>query len=228
MTETGLAVTNLLTDPIETVCAVDGRPLDGAQLRILDDQLAGDMPAGREGNLVVRGPQRHLGFLQQELSETCFTGRDWYITGDRGRFRDDGQFAMTTRAKDIIIRGGENIPVPDVENVLLEHPAVAEVAVVAVPDERLGERACACVVLEPGQDLALGQMRDWFREHRVTTQFWPEYVHIIAALPKTPSGKTRKYALRHEVASVLQETNQARAIPAPAMVDATVEARQAL
>ena len=168
MTETGLAVTNLLTDPIETVCAVDGQLVPGAELRILDEELTTELPVGEEGQIVVRGPQRHLGFLQTALAQTCFLPDNWYITGDRGYFRPDGQFVMTTRAKDIIVRGGENIPVAEVENLVIAHPAVLEAAVVAVPDERLGERACACVVLDEGASLSLEELREWLSKHVLT------------------------------------------------------------
>ncbi|GAA3649278.1 hypothetical protein GCM10022237_06170 [Nocardioides ginsengisoli] len=201
MTETGLAVTNLLTDTLETVCTVDGRPVPGAELRILDEMFVEDLPAGSEGHLVVRGPQRHLGFLQPGLSQANFLEGDWYVTGDRGYLTEAGDFVMTTRSKDIIVRGGENIPVAEVENLLLAHPSVAMVAVVAVPDERLGEKACACVRLEPGASFDFAGMEAWLRDHQLTKQFWPEYLKVLEGFPTTPSGKIQKFVLRDRMVS---------------------------
>ena len=199
MTETGLAVTNLLSDSMETVCTVDGRPVPGAELRILDELFVEEVSAGSEGHLVVRGPQRHLGFLQPGLSSSNFLAGDWYVTGDRGYLTQAGDFVMTGRSKDIIVRGGENIPVVEVENLLLSHPAVAMVAVVAVADERLGEKACACVRLAPGASFDFGDMQQWLREHQLTKQFWPESLQILDTFPTTPSGKIQKYVLRERM-----------------------------
>src|SRR5690606_8308720 len=100
------------------------------------------------------------------------------------------------RTKDVIIRGGENIPVVEIENVLVEHPAVSAAALVGYPDERLGERACAFVTLTDGASLSLDDVRVWMDEHKVAKQYWPERIEIIQAIPRTPSGKIQKFMLR--------------------------------
>ena len=107
--------------------------------------------------------------------------------------------------KDIIIRGGENVPVFDIENLLFKHPAVLSTAIVGYPDPRLGERACAFVVLRPGQTLDLADVQALMAEHKVAKQYWPERVEIVADLPKTPAGKVQKFQLR-EIAKAFAET----------------------
>lgn len=201
MTETGLAVINPPKDTLSQVCDSDGVPINGTELRVLDEALEHERPAGVEGELVTRGPLRHLGFAQPELSAQLFLEGDWYVTGDRGSLGDASRFTMSARSKDIIIRGGENIPVVEVENLLLSHPGVRTVSVVAVPDERLGERACACVIVEPGASFTIDDMSAWLSEHQLTTQYWPEMLEIFDAFPTTASGKTQKFRLRELVAA---------------------------
>ena len=114
----------------------------------------------------------------------------------------DGYIRITGRAKDIIIRGGENIPVVEVEDVLYRHPAIAEVAVVGVPDDRLGERGCAFITLQAGGNLALGEMIRYLDGKGTAKQYWPEYLKIIKEMPRTPSGKVQKFKLREMAKSL--------------------------
>ncbi len=200
MTETGLSVTNLSDDSLELVCDTDGLPVPGTEIRIFDDGLADECPVDTEGELVTRGPLRHLGFVQRELSQTLFLDGDWYVTGDRGKIRLDGRLIMTTRSKDIIVRGGENVPVAEVEALLLEHPSVRGIAIVGVPDERLGEMACACVICEPSQSFDLEEMRAFLEEKDLTRQYWPERLECFEEFPTTASGKTQKFKLRELLA----------------------------
>jgi non-ribosomal peptide synthetase component E (peptide arylation enzyme) len=199
MTETGLAVTNPPSDTLEQICDTDGVPAPGTEIRILDETLRADAPAGLDGELVTRGPLRHLGFVQPELSQKYFLDGDWYLTGDRGHLLEGNRFVMTARSKDIIVRGGENIPVAEVEALLLEHPAVLSVAIIAVPDERLGEKACACVICEPGETFTVEVMRAWLEEKKLTRQYWPELVQVLAEFPTTASGKVQKFKLRERL-----------------------------
>ncbi len=201
MTETGLAVINPPTDTLEQICDTDGLPVAGTEIRVLTDDLSGDAGEGVDGELVTRGPLRHLGFAQQELSEQLFLDGDWYVTGDRGHLVEGDRFVMTARSKDIVIRGGENIPVAEVESLLLEHNAVLSAAVVAIPDERLGEKACACVVCEPGHDFSFEDMTGWLREKKLTPQYWPELLQVCTEFPTTASGKVQKFRLREQVAA---------------------------
>ena len=154
------------------------------------------------GDLYARGPFTFVGYVQgRAFTEPFFDPEGWFTTGDRAIMDAEGFIRISGRTKDIIIRGGENIPVKEIEDLVLRHPAVREVALIAVPDERLGERACACVVLEEGASFDVEQLRAHLREHRVTPQLWPERVEVMAELPMTPSGKVQKFRLRESVTS---------------------------
>jgi non-ribosomal peptide synthetase component E (peptide arylation enzyme) len=135
------------------------------------------------------------------MTRACFDG-EWFDTGDLASIDAEGYLKISGRTKDVIIRGGENIPVVYVENALYENPKLAKVAVVAVPDPRLQERACACVVLAPGAgEFTLDEMRDFLRAKGVARPYWPERLEILDELPSTPSGKIQKFALRHQFGS---------------------------
>jgi cyclohexanecarboxylate-CoA ligase len=180
----------------ELAWQTDGRALDGVTLRVVDDH-GRPLPAGSEGNFEVRTPWLFEGYLNRpELTAEALTGDGFYRTGDLARIDPEGYMRITGRVKDVINRGGEKVPVAEVEQLLYGHPAVREVAIVAMPDERLGERACAFVVLEPGTELDLDGVRAHLDSHRVSKTYWPERVEPVEALPKTPSGKIRKYVLR--------------------------------
>ena len=143
----------------------------------------------------VRGAPMFVGYLKKpELYGTDADG--WFDTGDQAFLHPDGYIRITGRAKDIIIRGGENIPVVEVEYVLYRHTAVAEVAVVGVPDNRLGERGCAFITLQAGGKLALDEMIRYLDEKGTAKQYWPEFLEIIKEMPRTPSGKVQKFKLR--------------------------------
>ena len=130
---------------------------------------------------------------------TGFNGTDaegWFDTGDLARIDEQGYVRITGRSKDVIIRGGENIPVVEIESLLYRHPAVAMAAIVAYPDERLGERACAVVVTKPGQSMDLPEIVRYLKENQVATQYIPERLQLLDAMPATPSGKIQKFKLR--------------------------------
>jgi cyclohexanecarboxylate-CoA ligase len=110
---------------------------------------------------------------------------------------EDGYIRIAGRNKDIIIRGGENIPVAYVENVLYEHPDIADAQLIAVPDERLQEKACACISMKPGTfPLTMDTMRDFLSQKGVAKQYWPEHLEIMEDFPRTMSGKIQKFRLR--------------------------------
>ena len=187
-------------DPDEKVWTSDGAPLPHTEVRVrLDDGTEADY--GEEGVLEVRGAPLFVGYLKKpELYGTNKEG--WFDTGDQAFMHADGYIRITGRAKDIIIRGGENIPVVEIEDVLYRHPSIAEVAVVGVPDERLGERGCAYITLQTGKDLALDEMIRYLDEKGTAKQYWPEFLEIISEMPRTPSGKIQKFKLR-EMAEAL-------------------------
>jgi cyclohexanecarboxylate-CoA ligase len=194
MTECG-AVT--ITEPARTdekSGSTDGRPLSGIELRIvnMDGQ---PLPAGQTGSLFVRGSSLFAGYLKRpHLNATDIEG--WFDTGDLAYLDTEGYVRINGRSKDLIIRGGENIPVMEIENLLYKHPAIALVAIVGYPDTRLGEKACAFVAVKPGHTFSIEEMSRYLSEHQVTRQYHPERLEIMEDLPKTPSGKLQKFKLR--------------------------------
>ena len=117
-------------------------------------------------------------------------------TGDNARMDDEGYIRITGRSKDIIIRGGENVPVVEVEELIYRHESVVDAAVVAMPDERLGERGCAFVQLKPGRSLDLDALVAFLLEHKLTKNYLPERLELLEEFPRTPSGKIQKFKLR--------------------------------
>jgi cyclohexanecarboxylate-CoA ligase len=194
--ENALVTLGIPGDPGEKIVERDGYPWPGMEIRVVDANGT-PQPAGQEGRLQVRGPFLFVGYLHRpQLTASSFDG-DWFDTGDVAEIDADGYLNITGRTKDVIIRGGENIPVAYIENVLYEHPDVAGVAVVGVPDPRLQERACAVVVLKPGSTaLTMERVRAFLAEKGVARQYWPERLELLAELPRTASGKIRKFELR--------------------------------
>ncbi len=200
MTENGLATCNGLRDAEEKVFGSDGSPLPGMELRVVDGDGA-PVPAGAEGDLLVRGVAQFVGYFQRpQFTADAHTADGWFRTGDRGTLDAAGYLAITGRSKDLIIRGGENIPVVEVENLLYTHPKIAGVAIVAVPDPRLGERACAVVIPREGQAITLGEIVAFLERHELARQKLPERLELVSEFPMTPSGKIQKYRLRELVA----------------------------
>ncbi|MDP6495463.1 MAG: AMP-binding protein [Dehalococcoidia bacterium] len=197
MTENGAATFVRPGDPPGMASVSDGVPVPGMEVRVVDPLSRAPAPFGEEGLLLVRGPQQFVGYFKRpNLWEASHDARGWFDTGDLARMEQSGYIRITGRVKDIIIRGGENIPVVEVEEILFRHPKVREIALVAMPDPRLGERTCACVVLKPDETLSLEEMQVWFRQAQTAKQYWPESLELFEELPKTPSGKVQKFLLR--------------------------------
>lgn len=195
-TETCLGALSAPSDEPVQRWGSDGRALDGIELRITDEQ-GRTLPPGEEGNFELRSPTVFDGYLDRpELTAEVFTEDGWYRTGDLATVDAGGFLRITGRVKDVINRGGEKIPVAEIEQLLFAHPAVDDVAVVAMPDERLGERACAFVVLKDGAALGFGDMRRYLDEHQVAKQYWPERLEPVPVLPRNPVGKVQKFDLR--------------------------------
>jgi len=199
MTEVGLVTSTTPSDDDDKTMATDGRPLVGMSVRVVDDD-GRDVAPGGEGDLLCRSCGEFVGYVQgRAFTRDCYADDGWFMTGDRARVDDAGYIRITGRTKDLVIRGGENVPVKEVEDVLMRHPAVRSVAVVAAPDERLGEIGCAFVVLEGEETFTLHDMREHLERAGVTRQFWPERVELLDELPMTPSGKVQKFKLRERV-----------------------------
>lgn len=199
MSENGAVTLTQLDDDDERSINTDGCPLPGVAIKVVDGD-GGILPTGQAGRLLVRGCSNFGGYLKREhLNNTDADG--WFDTGDLARIDERGYVRITGRSKDVIIRGGENIPVVEIEALLYRHPAVAQAAIVAYPDERLGERACAVVVTKPGQSLDMAGMIEFLKAQKVAMQYLPEQLLLQAAMPATPSGKIQKFKLRELVAS---------------------------
>jgi acyl-CoA synthetase (AMP-forming)/AMP-acid ligase II len=153
------------------------------------------------GEISSRGPDCFVGYTDQALTDSVFDADGWYRTGDVGVMDADGYLTITDRVSDIIIRGGENISAQEVEELLLGVDGVAEVAVVAAPDERMGERAAAFVRLREGASApTLEEVRAHLAATGLAKQKWPESLHAVEGdLPRTPSGKVQKYRLRQSL-----------------------------
>jgi acyl-CoA synthetase len=151
------------------------------------------------GEVAVRGPAMMLGYLQPEAQNSAFNQQGFFLTGDLGYLTSEKAIVITGRKKDLIIRGGENISAKQIEDVLLEHHAVHEAAVVSMPHDRLGETSCAYVVLQPDKPFLFKQMQDHCDAAKLSKQKFPERLEIIDQLPRTPSGKVKKDVLRKMV-----------------------------
>jgi acyl-CoA synthetase (AMP-forming)/AMP-acid ligase II len=187
--------TGSVADSLDRRAATDGRLIAGNEIRIVDAD-GRDVPAGQDGEILTRGPELFTGYSDAALNTAAFLPGRWFRTGDVGRLDADGYLTVTDRLKDIIIRGGENISSKEVEDLLITHPAVADVAVIAAPDPVMGERVCAVVVTRPGSSFDVAQARAHFAAAGVARQKTPEVVMLMDELPRTPSGKVRKDALR--------------------------------
>jgi cyclohexanecarboxylate-CoA ligase len=203
MTENaGMTITRK-SDPQEKVFSTDGRALPGTETRVVDDARR-PLPPDTTGNLQARGITHFVGYLKKPQLNSI-DGEGWFDTGDLARMDTDGYIRIVGRTKDVIIRGGENIPVAEVENVVYRHPAVAECAVVAMPDERLGERACAFVVVKAGASLDMAELTRFLAAEGMARPYWPERLEVVADMPRTPSGKIQKFKLRETAAKLVAD-----------------------
>jgi cyclohexanecarboxylate-CoA ligase len=197
MTENGAVTLIELNDPDERAFTTDGKPLAGVELKVVDVDGT-TLSVGQAGKLYVRACSNFGGYLKRpHLNGTDAEG--WFDTGDLARIDSEGYVRITGRSKDVIIRGGENIPVVEIESLLYKHPAVAMAAIVAYPDERLGERACAVVVPKPDHVFDMPTMVAYLKEQKVAIQYIPERLEVRQTMPSTPSGKIQKFKLREDL-----------------------------
>jgi fatty-acyl-CoA synthase len=186
-------------DPLEVRVGTVGRPIPGLEVRLVDPATRQEVDAnGATGELCVRGHCVMAGYYQNpEATARAIDAEGWLHTGDLARRREDGNYRIVGRSKDMIIRGGENIYPPEVEEFLHRHPAVAEVAVVGLPDVRYGEVISAWVVPRPGMTLTPEGLREFCRG-QIAHYKIPRYVQVVPQLPRTVTGKVRKHVLREQ------------------------------
>jgi cyclohexanecarboxylate-CoA ligase len=180
------------SEPVEKCAETDGAPVGPVVGRI-------DEPVDGVGELLVGGPELFLGYLDAELNAESFTADGLFRTGDLASFDHDGYVRIHGRKKDIIIRKGENISARELEDILITHPDIEDIAVVAVPDPASGERACAVVVVRAGATVDLVTITDCLAATRIAKQKYPEQLELVGELPRTASGKVQKFLLRQKL-----------------------------
>lgn len=185
--------------PKEKRNRTDGRPLAGVEMRLVDFDDK-EVPVGEPGEILSRGPELFAGYTNPALTAKAITPDGWYRTGDVGVLDADGYLTITDRVSDIIIRGGTNISAAEIEEILMTMPSVTECAVVAAPDERMGEKAMAFLRLRPGTEAPdLESVQKHLAEAGLPKQKWVERLEVIDEFPRTPSGKIRKFVLRDQL-----------------------------
>jgi len=197
MTENGGVTFTRPDDPLLAAAESDGHPAAWMELKIVDPLNGKELPAGSTGVLKVRGASQMIGYVKRPgLNQTATDQNGWFDTGDVAHLDALGNVRISGRVKDIIVRGGENVPVVEIETLLYRHPFVDEVAIVGYPDERLGERACAVVVAAEGTTPTLADLTAFLQTEGVSKTYWPERLELRSELPRTLSGKVQKFRLR--------------------------------
>jgi len=188
---------DFIGEPLDKAAETDGIPFTGTEVKIVDDGT--DVPIGESGEIVVRGPECFVGYLNPELNDIYFDEDGWFHTGDLGKIDGDGYIEVTGRKKDIIIRAGVNISVKEMEDVLYTHPDISQVAIVGMPDPTVQERACAYVIPKSGKTLTFNDMISFLEKKDMAKQKFPERLEIVDKFPMTPSGKVQKFILRQDI-----------------------------
>ena len=195
MLETGFQSWTRPEDDMEAVCGTVGRAISEVESRVLDEQDR-ECPPGAVGEINSRGPSLTIGYYNNaDANVRSFTSDGWFRTGDLGTFDEQGLLRIVGRKKEMIIRGGANIYPREIEEVLYQHPDIMDAAVIGIPDARLGERTCACVVPRAGRALDFAAVVDFLRP-KIATYKLPEVVEVLSDLPRTPTGKIQKEPLR--------------------------------
>ena len=198
-TENGLVTLSKLNDSEDKLVNTDGCAFKEMAVKVVDADF-NEVPPNTEGNLLCKGPALFVGYLNQiETTQNEFHN-GWFITGDRAIMDEDGYIRISGRNKDIIIRGGENIPVAYLENILYEHRDVFAAQIVAMPDPRLQERACAFICMKPNSaPLTMETLQQFLTEKGIAKPYWPEHLEIVDDFPRTASGKIQKFKLREMI-----------------------------
>lgn len=201
LTEFPVAASPKPDDPPAWLDHTVGKPVPGVEVRVVDEDER-ELAVGEEGELRMKGPQCFKGYLDPSLDADAFDADGWFRTGDLGLVDDDGNVRITGRLKDLIIRNAENISALEIEGAVLRHPAVVDVAVIGVPDERTGERVCAVVVTAPGAEVDLPTVAGFCLDLGLPKQKVPERLEVVDALPRNTMGKVLKNELRSRFRSM--------------------------
>ena len=200
MTECAAGSITRLERAHELSSKADGCSVRGNELKVVDAE-GKIAPIGETGRLLMRGASQFVGYLKRP-DLNAIDAEGWFDTGDLAYvLNEEGYIRINGRSKDIVIRGGENVPVVEIEALLIRHPAVAMAAIVGYPDERLGERACAFVVVRPGQTFDMAEMQSHLSASKTAKHFWPERLVICNDVPRTATGKIQKFKLKEQAAA---------------------------
>ena len=203
-TDGGVPVGTLLDDPDEKRLGTAGVLMPGEEIRLVDENYD-DVPEGGRGEILMRGANKSYGYLASPGDNArAWVGDGWYATGDLGEIDPGNYLRIVGRKNDMIIRGGQNISPLEVEEMLLEHTSIADVAVAAMPDKVLGERACAFAVLKEGESLSFDEMIGFLSSKKMAKYKLPERLEIRESFPTSAGGKTQKGVLTEEVTKQLQ------------------------
>ncbi len=209
MTETAMSNITRLDDPVEVVCETVGRPQPGMEHKVVDEKRR-IVPIGAKGEASARGQNVCIGYFKdQERTAQTIDDRGWIYSGDLATMSEDGNLRIIGRIKDMIIRGGENISPTEIEDILYTYPQVAQVSVVAIPDERLGEKTCACIIPKPGEHMTQEEVKAFFKD-KVAHFKIPDRVELMSEFPTTPSGKIKKNVLRETMAGKVEKEKEGR------------------
>jgi non-ribosomal peptide synthetase component E (peptide arylation enzyme) len=180
----------------------DGEVIPPTEFQVVE--AAGDSPVegDREGEIIARGPEQFVGYLHPEDNEDAFTADGFFKMGDLGRRVYGNYLVITGRKKDIVIRAGENLSPKEVEDVLFNHPAILEVAIVAMPSAATGEKSCAFIISREGSSIDLPEIRRFLEATGLARQKFPEHLVLVDDLPRVPSGKVRKDVLRQRAREI--------------------------
>jgi non-ribosomal peptide synthetase component E (peptide arylation enzyme) len=198
MLETGFHTYTRFSDDPEAVTGTVGKPSSGMALRLIDEH-GRDVPPGAAGEIAADGPAVHLGYHKNPTANAeLFTADGWFRTGDLGQFDQAGNLKIVGRLKEMINRGGKKFFPREIEEILYTHPKILHAAIVGVPDPRLGERNCLCVIPRPGERISLGEIVAFLKDG-VATYKLPEMVEVFEELPFTPTGKIQRHVLATQV-----------------------------
>jgi fatty-acyl-CoA synthase len=190
-------------DPIEVRVNTVGRPLPGIECKIVDPETGEELPDGMDGEFVARGYNIMKGYYKMpEATKAAIDEDGWLHTGDLARRDENGNFKITGRIKDMIIRGGENIYPKEIEDFLYTHPKIRDVQVIGVPDKQYGEEIMACVVLKDGATMTADELKEYTRAHMAKHKT-PRYVEFMDEFPMNAAGKILKYKMREQAVEIL-------------------------
>jgi fatty-acyl-CoA synthase len=201
-TETcGVTTSTIFSDSEHTKTTTSGRPLEGVSIKIADKD-GEPVTRGVPGQLCYKGPGMMSGYQDDEANSEAFDREGWFLTGDLATMDSNNNVIIVGRAREMIIRGGENLSPGEIENYMLEHPDIADVAVVGIPDPKYGEVVCAALRTRSPDHASAEEIHAWCND-RVSRWKVPEYIVFVEQFPTTHSGKIQKHVLREQLATQL-------------------------